>query len=58
MEKEEKPKLDIRVILAGKVKDQFLEIKEDMGLKNDTEVLRAIVTEYYRIHQAELGAKA
>jgi hypothetical protein len=44
----EKPKLDIRVTLTGKVKDRFLEIKEAEGLKNDTEVLRYIITEYHR----------
>jgi hypothetical protein len=54
----EKQKVDIRLILVGKVKEHFIEIKEDMGLKNDTEVLRHIISEYYRIHQAELGAQA
>jgi len=34
--------------LSGEIKDRFLRIKEDKGLKNDTEVLRLIITEYYK----------
>ncbi len=49
----EKQKLDIRVTLVGKVREHFLEIKEAEGLENNTEVLRAIINEYYRTQHVE-----
>lgn len=52
----EKQKIDIRVKLTGKVKDHFLVIKEAEGLTNNTEVLRVIINDYYRIQYAKLGA--
>jgi len=38
---------DIRLRLEGEVKDRFLEIKRALGLTNDTEVLRVIITQYF-----------
>jgi len=38
---------DIRLRLEGKVKDRFLEIKRALGLTNDTEVLRLIISQYH-----------
>jgi len=40
--------LDIRLKLEGDVAQRFLEIKKAKGLKNDTEVLRLIINEYYK----------
>jgi hypothetical protein len=52
----ENQKVDIRIVLVGKVANHFLKIKETEGLENNTEVLRAIINDYYRSHQAEFGA--
>jgi len=43
-------KLGIYLKLEGEIKDHFLAIKKAKGLKNDTEVLRLIITEYYDKH--------
>jgi len=40
-------RVDIRIRLEGKVRDRFLEIKKVKGLKTNTEVIRALITEYY-----------
>jgi hypothetical protein len=40
--------LDIRLKLDGDVAQRFLEIKKAKGLKNETEVLRLIINEYYQ----------
>ena len=42
-----KIQLDIRLRLNGEVKRRFLKIKENLGLTNNTEVLRLIIKEYY-----------
>lgn len=33
--------------LEGEVRDRFLEIKQGLGLTNDTEVLRLIITQFF-----------
>jgi len=38
---------DIRLRLEGEPKDRFLEIKRQLGLTNDTEVLRLMITHYF-----------
>jgi len=38
---------DIRVRLEGEVRDRFLEIKRALGLTNDTEVMRLIISQYH-----------
>jgi len=38
---------DIRLRLEGEVKDRFLEIKRALGLTNDTEVLRVVITQCF-----------
>jgi len=40
--------LDIRLKLEGDIAQRFLAIKKAKGLKNDTEVLRLIINEYFR----------
>jgi len=43
-------RVGIYLKLEGDTKERFLEIKRAKGLKNDTEVLRLIITEYYMKH--------
>jgi len=38
---------DIRLRLEGEPKDRFLEIKRQLGLTNDTEVLRLMISQYF-----------
>ena len=40
--------LNIYVILRGKVKEQFLDIKDETGLTNNTEIMRLLIGEYYK----------
>jgi metal-responsive CopG/Arc/MetJ family transcriptional regulator len=44
----------IYVKLDEKAAEKFQKIKEHLGLKNDTEVLRALITDFYKKHQKEL----
>lgn len=44
---EEHEVLDIRLMLQGEVKDRFLKIKNKKKLRNNTEILRLIINEYY-----------
>jgi len=48
--------LERRVYLRmdGDVAEKFQRIKEQMGLKNDTEVLRMLINWYWKQHQDEL----
>jgi hypothetical protein len=39
--------VDLRVILEGESAKQFLEIKKELGLSQNTEVVRAIINRYY-----------
>jgi len=41
---------DIRLRLIGASKEHFLEIKRVMGFKQDTEVMRFLVTDYFLSH--------
>lgn len=52
-ENEESPdnKLDIRVVLFGNTKNIFEEIKNTTGFNNNTEVLRFIINDYYKVSQ-------
>jgi len=52
-EKEEQP-LKIYLRLSGEGADRFQRIKEAMGLKNDTEVIRSLITWYWKTHEDEL----
>lgn len=36
---------------------RFLQIKNYLGLKNDTEVLRSVINDYWRDHQKEFPAR-
>ena len=40
--------------MEGETADRFLRIKEHLGLKNDTEVLRALINWYWRQNREEL----
>jgi hypothetical protein len=40
-------KTDIRVELEGEISEKFLRLKEKFGLKNNTEVIRRVITEAY-----------
>jgi hypothetical protein len=42
-------KMDIRGFIYGKTKKQFIEIKEDAGLENNTEAMRYIISAYYKL---------
>ena len=44
----------IYVRLDEEMFEKFQEIKEHLGLKNDTEVLRALIADFYKKHQKEL----
>jgi hypothetical protein len=55
MSQSEEECLDIRVRLKGQVKDQFLDIKRNEGLTNNTEVLRLIINDYYKRNLASKG---
>jgi hypothetical protein len=46
--------LDIRLRLTGDVKTRFLEIKNAKGLKNNTEVLRLVINEYFEKNLVKL----
>ena len=47
-----KEKLNVQ--LRGAVADKFRRIKSYLGLENDTEVIRALITWYYTRHEPEL----
>ena len=49
----EKESLGLNVILEGEVKQKFLEIKRKKGLKNNSEVIRAIIKEFWTEHFPE-----
>ena len=45
-------KLSIKVLLKNKhIAQKFLEIKNQLGVTNNTEVLRFLISEYYRMAQ-------
>ena len=49
-----KPTIRLRLDLFGSEGNRFLSIKEHMGVKNDTEVVRVLVNRYWREHKEEL----
>lgn len=46
--------IKLYVRLKGTIASQFSQIKRYLGLENDTEVVRALITRYYREHEEEL----
>ena len=38
----------------GEIAERFLKIKEHLGLKNYTEVIRALINDYWREHEEEI----
>jgi len=46
--------LKVYLRLHGEMTDRFTRIKEHMGLKNDTEVLRSLINWYWRNYRDEL----
>ena len=46
---------ELRIYLRaeGEIVERFLRIKEHMGLKNDTEVVRSLINWYWKEHQKE-----
>lgn len=48
-------KLQVYLRLVGEEMERFRRIKETMGLKNDTEVLRSLITWYWKTHSEELA---
>lgn len=52
--KEEKGE-KLNVHLKGEVADRFRRIKNLLGLEQDTEVIRALITWYYNEHREELS---
>jgi len=47
--------LKVYLRAEGEIAERFLKIKDHMGLKNHTEVVRALINEYWREHGEELG---
>jgi hypothetical protein len=44
-----KEKNDVRIRLLGKTKEHFFEIRDENGFETNTEVMRFIINDYYRI---------
>lgn len=51
---EAKELVKVYLRMEGETADRFLRIKDHLGLKNDTEVLRALINWYWRQHREEL----
>jgi len=51
---EEGEVLKIYLRAEGEIARRFLKIKEHLGLKNYTEVVRALINEYWRDHEEEI----
>jgi len=47
----------INLRLDGDMAKRFSEIKENLGLKNDTEIVRSLINWYYHAHETELRPK-
>jgi len=47
---------ELRIYLRadGEIAKRFWQIKAHMGLKNDTEVMRSLINQYWKEHQEEL----
>lgn len=52
MTREKTEKLNVH--LKGDVAEKFSRIKEFLGLEQDTEAIRALITWYYNQHEKEL----
>jgi len=50
---------ELRIYLRaeGVIAKRFSQIKEHLGLKNDTEVIRSLINWYYREHEEDLQPK-
>jgi hypothetical protein len=46
--------LKVYLRAEGEIAKRFLKIKEHLGLKNYTEVVRALINEYWRDHEEEI----
>ena len=44
-------KVDLRVILEGDNAKQFLAIKKAKGISQNTEVVRAVINDFFREHE-------
>ena len=51
---EESEVLKVYLRAEGEIARRFLKIKEHLGLKNYTEVVRALINEYWRDHEEEI----
>ena len=51
---EEEGVLKVYLRAEGEIAKRFLKIKEHLGLKNYTEVVRALINEYWRDHEEEI----
>ena len=51
---EEGEVLKVYLRAEGEIAKRFLKIKEHLGLKNYTEVVRALINEYWRDHEEEI----
>lgn len=54
MSEGESGKLQVYLRLIGEEMERFRRIKENLGLKNDTEVVRSLITWYWKTHSDEL----
>ncbi len=54
MAENEKAKIKIYLKLDGEMAKRFLLIKKYFGLKNDTEVLRRIITDFWDKHHTKI----
>lgn len=52
----EEKTITIGLDLKGKLKNQFKEIKEHLGVESNTEALRFLINRYYRLNIAGGGA--
>ena len=48
-------KIDVKVVLEGDVAKQFLAIKRLKGLSQNTEVMRAVIADFFREHESVLS---
>lgn len=45
----------LNILLKGELADRFTRIKRFLGLENDTEAIRSIISWYYRQYEKELS---
>ena len=56
MSETEEKNLRTFVNLKGETKTKYLEIKKRLGIQSDTEVMRFLIANYYRLNIAEGGS--